>query len=225
MPTKPLPAARTLALPVALASALVASVATSSARADEQARDAPASTSTTSTTTAPTKRDDSVAVSTTRTTSAARWNGSAVDAFESTADVRRAGLGKHMTLSPELGWASAGYGAAVGARLGYTFDVPVYIGGAVVYQTGERSQQGTWYPSVELGYDVGIRNVLVRPYAALGALLRTQGQVSTGLLYPGVTAEWLIPGSYAFLGGDARLLLPLDAPPAPSLLGTAGLNF
>ncbi len=165
---------------------------------------------------------DRVPVSTTHTTSASRWNGATVD---NDADLRRENLNKHFTLAPVLGWASDGYGAAVGGRVGYTFDVPVYVGANFVYQTGERSTQATWYPSGELGYDIGLGNVLLRPYGGAGALARTGNHPSTGLLYPGFTAQWLIPRSYAFLGGDARLLLPLDDVPALSLMGTAGLNF
>ncbi len=165
---------------------------------------------------------DRVAVSTTHTTSASRWNGATAD---NDADMRREQLNKHFTLAPVLGWASNGYGAAVGGRVGYTFDVPVYVGASFVYQTGENATQATWYPSGELGYDLGIGNVLLRPYGGAGALARTDTRGSVGLLYPGLAAEWLIPRSYAFLGGDARLLIPLDAVPAVSLMGTAGLNF
>ncbi|HEY8076947.1 MAG TPA: hypothetical protein VIF62_22625 [Labilithrix sp.] len=169
-----------------------------------------------------TTKHDRVAVSTTHTTSASRWNGASAD---DDADMRREVLNKHFTLAPELGWASNGFGAAVGGRVGYTFDVPVYVGASFVYQTGERSTSATWYPSGELGYDLGVANVLIRPYGGAGALVRQGGQASTGLVYPGVTAQWLIPRSYAFLGGDARLLIPLDDVPAVSLMGTAGLNF
>lgn len=172
---------------------------------------------------ATTTKRDRVAVSTTHTTSASRWNGFS-DHADDDADMRREVLNKHFTLAPVLGWASDGYGAAVGGRFGYTFDVPVYVGASFVYQTGERSTSASLYPSGELGYDLGIGNVLLRPYGGAGALAR-QGGASTGLVYPGLTAEWLIPRSYAFLGGDARVLFPFDDVPALSLMGTAGLNF
>lgn len=161
-------------------------------------------------------------VSTTRTTAA--YYGPR-DTAESTADQRRLIEGKHVTLAPMVGVASNDLGVGVGARMGYTFDTPIYLGGNVMYQAGNTGVSPVWYPSAEVGYDIGVSTLVVRPYGGAGALVRTQGSTSTGLLYPGVTVHWLIPRSAAFIGGDARVLFPMDTSAAFAMAFTTGLQL
>jgi hypothetical protein len=162
-------------------------------------------------------------VGTTRTTAA--YYGGPRDVGENRADERRVLEGRHLTIAPMLGYGSNGLGVGVGGRIGYTFDTPVYLGGNVMYQAGDRGSAAVWYPSAEVGYDIGVSSVLFRPYGGVGALLRSANETSTGLVYPGMTVHWLIPRSAAFLGGDARVLVPFDANPGFAMAFTTGLNL
>jgi hypothetical protein len=164
-----------------------------------------------------------VAVSTTRTTAA-----EGRDVAESRADYRRRFEGKRWTLAPLVGYASSGLGVGVGGRFGYTFETPIYLGGNFVYQTGaDIPRAHSFYPSVEVGYDLGVETVLLRPYAGLGPYFRA-GDVpasSTGLIYPGFTLHWLIPSTPAFLGADTRMLLPFEGNAALAVMATGGVNL
>lgn len=178
------------------------------------------------------------AVSTTRTTSFTPTTSSANDptrrdVVESRAEERRDVEGKNVTLAPMLGYGTNGLGLGVGARLGYTFRTPVYIGANYMYHAG--TNEGTiytHYPSGELGYDIGVGPVLFRPYGGVGALFGarrlgdgTRDTLNTGVVYPGLTAHYLIPKSPAFVGADGRVLIPFEGSAAVGISGTAGLNF
>jgi hypothetical protein len=176
--------------------------------------------------------DDGTRVSTTRTTSATtdpEYPYYRRDVVESRADYRRRIEGKHWTLAPMVGYGSNGLGVGVGGRLGYTFATPIYIGGNFVYHAGADTTPRihAYYPSAEFGYDFGVDTVLLRPYGGVGVLFRG-GDVpttNTGLVYPGFTFHWLIPRSPAFLGADARVLLPFDGGAALAVMGTVGANL
>ena len=167
-------------------------------------------------------------VSTTRTTAATYEPYYRRDVVESRAEERRRVEGRHLTLEPMVGAGTNGLGFGVGGRLGYTFTTPVYVGGNFVYHTGEGvPRTHAYYPSAEVGYDIGIDDILLRPYGGVGALFRG-GDVpstSTGVVYPGLTFHWLIPRSPAFLGADARVLLPFEGSAAFAMMGTAGANL
>lgn len=164
--------------------------------------------------------------STTQTT-AANYD-SRRDVVESRAEDRREVRGDRWTMAPQVGAATGGYGLGVGARVGYTFRTPIYVGGNFMYHQngGVPGSERAFYPSAEVGYDVGIGPVLVRPYLGAGLLLRDAAS-TTGLIYPGVTAAYLIKDTPAFVGADGRVLLPTGdgAPNAVALSGTAGVNF
>ena len=165
-------------------------------------------------------------VSTTQTT-AANYD-SRRDAVESRAEDRREQRGDRWSVAPQVGAATNGYGFGLGARVGYTFKVPIYVGGNFMYHAGSGNESGTeraWYPSGEAGYDVGIGPVLVRPYVGLGYLMRDNAK-DAGMVYPGVTVAYLIKDSPVFIGADGRVLLPLaDGGRALGISGTAGVNF
>ena len=102
-----------------------------------------------------------------------------------------------------------------------------------MYHTGsDNATVYTHYPSGELGYDIGVGPMLLRPYAGLGAMFGERrianGQrdtLTTGVVYPGLTAHYLIPRSPAFLGADGRVLVPFEGEAGVGVSGTAGLNF
>jgi hypothetical protein len=175
------------------------------------------------------------AVSTTRTTSfdVGGPNDPSVrrDVVESRAEERREVEGKRLTLAPMIGYGTNGLGLGVGGRLGYTFRTPVYLGANYMYHTGVDNTAYVHYPSGELGYDIGVGPVLLRPYAGLGAMFagrRNDGvrdTLTTGVAYPGLTAHYLIPKSPAFVGADGRVLIPFEGSAALGVSGTAGLNF
>jgi len=170
-------------------------------------------------------RDPDRAVSTTHTTSAVTTDRR--DVVESSAEERREVEGDHWTVAPLVGAATNGYGVGIGARVGYTFATPVYLGANFMYQTGsdDSRSSASYYPSAEIGYDIGVGDVLLRPYGGVGALLRNGGGNDTALLYPGFTMHYLIPRSPAFVGADARVLLPVQGAAAFSAEGTTGVNF
>jgi hypothetical protein len=170
---------------------------------------------------------DGNAVSTTRTTSFTTDEHKDV-MVNSRADERRIYDDEHWTLAPMLGWGSNGLGLSVGARAGYTFDVPLYLGGNFMYHVGDSGGAHAYYPSAEVGYDIGIKDVVLRPYGGVGALFTSapnSATTSTGVVYPGLTAHYLVPRSPVFLGGDARLLVPFEGSASVALTGTTGLNF
>lgn len=166
-------------------------------------------------------------VGTTHTTSAYVEPAPGRDIIGSRADERRIEEGKHWTLAPMLGGGTNGLGFGIGARLGYTFNTPVYVGGNFMYHATDGASTYAYYPSAEIGYDIGVDSVLLRPYGGVGALVSGDrfGNGSTGLVYPGFTVHYLVPRSPAFVGGDARVLLPFEGSAAFSAFATTGLNF
>lgn len=168
--------------------------------------------------------DTDTAVSTTHTTSA--YSAPRHDVVESRAEERREVQGDRWTIAPLIGAATNGYGFGAGARVGYTFATPIYLGASFMYHAGSDDDRLSYayYPSAELGYDIGAGPVLIRPYAGAGALMRG-GASDTGLVYPGLTAHYLIPKSPAFVGADAKVLVPLEGSAAFSAAGTTGLSF
>jgi hypothetical protein len=170
--------------------------------------------------------DSDLQVSTTKTTAASY--DSRRDVVESRAEDRREVRGDRWTVAPQVGAATGGYGFGVGARVGYTFRTPIYVGGNFMYhQNGDvPGSERAFYPSAEVGYDVGIGPLLLRPYVGAGLLVRDAAS-NTGLVYPGATVAYLIKDTPAFVGADGRVLLPTgdDANRAIAISGTAGVNF
>lgn len=171
-------------------------------------------------------KDKDTDVSTTQTT-AANYD-SRRDAVESRAEDRREVRGDRWTVAPQVGAATGGYGFGVGVRAGYTFRTPIYVGGNFTYHASGDvpGSERAFYPSAEVGYDVGIGPVLVRPYVGAGVLMRDAANTSA-LVYPGATVAYLIEDTPAFVGVDGRVLLPTadNANNALAVSGTAGVNF
>src|SRR6185369_7487167 len=132
--------------------------------------------------------------STTRTTAAVTTPRH--DVVENRAEERREVEGDRWTIAPMIGGATNGLGFGMGARLGYTFATPVYLGANYMYHTGSDDNARTYahYPSGEIGYDAGVGPVLIRPYGGAGVLFRggNGASTNTGLVYPGLTVHVLI---------------------------------
>lgn len=161
----------------------------------------------------------------TTTTTAANYDARR-DVVESRAEQRREERGDRWTAAPQVGAATNGYGFGAGLRAGYTFRTPVYVGGNFMYHSGNnQNDDHAYYPSLEVGYDIGVGPVLFRPYAGAGYLVRDNAE-NAALLYPGLTLAYLIPETPVFVGADGRVLVPLAGDGrAVSLAATAGVNF
>lgn len=141
-------------------------------------------------------------------------------------------ISERMGVEPIVGLGTNHYNFGVGGRMGYTFKVPIYVGGTFVWYHGDtadpsaennfvKTQTPRYYPGVELGYDVGIAHgiVMVRPYAGAGILMQHERREGLGsvvvnttdelLVYPGLTVHVRVPGSPVFVGADTRLLVPV----------------
>lgn len=137
-----------------------------------------------------------------------------------------------LSAEPLFGYGTNQFNAGIGGRVGYTFDVPVYVGGTFMWYWGDTQQTVTnnsiietkrnfYYPGVEVGYDFGFgRNFMVRPYGGAGILLfrerNTVNSVSASntdssfMIYPGVTARYNVSNLPVYVGADTRLLIPFE---------------
>jgi hypothetical protein len=126
------------------------------------------------------------------------------------------------------GFAGAGYGVGVGARLGATLSPGLYLGGAFTYYTGNASFAGG-----ELGYKFwpNLRWEL-RPYAFLGGAFRRVGDDGFGrradepdavfAFQPGFIAAYHFGAAY--IGVDGRAYVAPN-PGALAVLGSFGVNM
>ena len=163
----------------------------------------------------------------TTTTTAANYD-TRRDVVESRAEDVRERRGDRWSVAPQVGAATGGYGFGVGARVGYTFRTPIYVGANFMYHQGGDvpGSERALYPSAEVGYDIGVGPVLIRPYVGAGLLVR-DAATNTGLVYPGATIAYYIGDTPLYVGADGRVLLPTgdDANRAVAISGTAGVNF
>jgi hypothetical protein len=193
--------------------------------------------------------DTDLAVGETETTSAAPATDAQgrPDVIESRPEKRRKIDEQRLAIAPIFGYGSRDLNIGIGARAGYTFrDLPIYIGGNFVYHfgdtvsvpTGGEASTRFYYPSAEVGYDLGVGPMLVRPYVGVGALLGS-GSTSGGapassiprstetaaLVYPAMTLHYLIPDTAGFVGADGRFLIPTQGSAAVAAFLTGGLNL
>jgi len=150
-------------------------------------------------------------------------------------------LGQGVTVAPVANFGTSKvYGFGFGARLGYTTSSRIYLGGTFVYHLGETNgplTYGLYYFGPEVGYNVPVGPVVVRPYVGggYGSLETTyhglaqipgggsvgtngdfHGRSATPFVWPGLTI--LIPVGNAFaVGADARVVF---APGQESGFGT-----
>lgn len=190
--------------------------------------------------------DLDVSVGKTQTTSAEQQP-ARPDVIESRAEERREAEGRRWSAAPLFGYGTNDYNVGLGARAGYTFPTPVYVGGTFMYHFGSdnvgvgpegstRTRESFYYPGVEVGYDIGVGPVLVRPYGgaaimfdrkstSLNSVTASDTQ-STLMIYPAVSAQYILPRSPVFVGGDMRVLIPFEnAGGSFQVFATAGLSM
>ena len=155
---------------------------------------------------------------------------------------------ERFSVSPLLGFGTNNLELGVGVRAGAAAFAPhLWVGGTFLFHNGT-SRSGTTAPGgvpysagssviyfgPEVGYDLELGPVLLRPYGGIGpALFRVSssvGNVSTSdtatrlLLWTGGTVLYGIPGSRFFVGGDARAIT-VPAGPAFALYVLGGMTF
>lgn len=148
------------------------------------------------------------------------------------------------TLSLLLGAASNNLDFGLGLRGGVTAIAPhVWVGGTLLLHSSSSggsaagytySASSTFiYGGPEVGYDIELGPVIVRPYGALGiGVYRfSSSGVASGsltsthfLAWGGGTLLYGIPKSRYFVGGDMRLIT-VPAGPAFALYGFGGIAF
>ncbi len=168
------------------------------------------------------------------------------------ATAAREAADRPISIAPLAGFASDGLRFGLGIRAGYTFASEkgggAYVGGAFMYHLGYSSELSfggqsfgssvsAFYPSVEAGYDIRIKRLVVRPYGGVGLLVvnvsstNASGQdtsVSGNSLaiYPGANISYDIPNTSVFVGGDARILVPFEGSGVSfGAFGSAGMRF
>jgi len=120
------------------------------------------------------------------------------------------------------------YGAAYGARVGYTTAQGIWLGAE-----GTRYQGAQGSSDIVIGGDVGMRffpasRFEVRPHALIGANIRDAGDMVGGpsgttlAIQPGLFAGYHLGAAY--LGAEGRVQI-VPTPAAAAVLGTAGLTF
>lgn len=148
------------------------------------------------------------------------------------------------------GWGFQPYfHAAVGLRFGGNVTESVYVGGTFLYAFGqtaneiesditgnEEYDQGNFILfGPEVGYDIDIDSLVLRPYLGLGAALHPLEHCTGGdcesdtkvRMYLAPGAAFLYPMEPFFIGLDLRynILIALANESAPMLAATAGMWF
>lgn len=137
-------------------------------------------------------------------------------------------------------------GVGIGLRGGYTLPMKVYVGAAFVYHLGGSNEANqvkytgsTLYLGPEVGYDLELGPVILRPYVGLGygsvkakaeaggttLLDRSEGGFA---VWPGVMARY--PVDAFFVGADARYALvtgtdKITNAGGAGVFATVGMNF
>lgn len=137
-------------------------------------------------------------------------------------------------------------GVGIGLRGGYTLPMKVYVGAAFVYHLGGSNEANqvkytgsTLYLGPEVGYDLELGPVILRPYVGLGygsvkakaeaggttLLDRSEGGFA---VWPGLMARY--PVDAFFVGADARYALvtgtdKITNAGGAGVFATVGMNF
>jgi hypothetical protein len=153
---------------------------------------------------------------------------------------------EHLSVAPLLGFATDNLDLGVGVRAGAAALAPhVWVGGTFVYHLGTStsgaingvpysSSSSAFYVGPEIGYDLELGPVVLRPYGGVGlaalSARATSGAVTVGdtvtklVLWPGATVLYGLPSSRVFVGGDARFLT-IPGGPAVGLFALAGMTM
>jgi hypothetical protein len=155
---------------------------------------------------------------------------------------------KPISIAPVFGYATGNASIGLGFRGGYTLSNGLYLGGTFVYHLGTSEKAPgfdggemetsvrIFYPGAEVGYDISVGPVIIRPYAGLGALFATasfksgseESSSTNGsfALWPGCTVMYDFPRSSFFIGGDTRLVIATSGgDPSFGMFATGGMRF
>jgi hypothetical protein len=136
-----------------------------------------------------------------------------------------------------VGYATENLNLGLGIRAGYSLFERLYLGGAFMFHFGRSVGDATvrvFYPSVEIGYDLHLALITLRPYvgAALTVVKGSVGQLSASeesfSVYPGLQLDFEIPSTPGFVGIDGRYLIPTGTDSFEASLGvflTVGARF
>ena len=139
------------------------------------------------------------------------------------------------------------YGVGLGLRGGYTLNMGLYVGGQFIYFIGDSEEAGGMKASinvmtlgVEVGYDLKVAPVLIRPSLGLGlafASASVSGSVSgfsvgdqsntETYFYVAPGASVIYPINMFFVGADLRLIFMTSDPlsKALTIMLTGGINL
>jgi hypothetical protein len=105
------------------------------------------------------------------------------------------------------------FGFTLGARGGYTFELPIYVGGTAAFMLGEKEGDSAlrmFQIGAEVGYDFALGPVVLRPFLGLGlniAFTKSDffGRESQGNFYlaGGGTVLYNV-NETLFVGGEIR---------------------
>ena len=154
---------------------------------------------------------------------------------------------KPISVAPVLGYASSSLKLGMGARGGYTFENRLYVGAAFVFHLGTSDESDGpggkvgssarfLYTGAEVGYELPVGPVVIRPYGGVGLILsmvtlsqgdQSQSDSSTSLAFwPGCTVTYAIPRSSFYVGGDTKLVIATKGgDPSFGLFATGGMRF
>jgi hypothetical protein len=153
---------------------------------------------------------------------------------------------ERLSVAPLLGFATDNLDLGVGVRAGAAAFAPhVWVGATFVYHLGTStsgaingvpysSSSSAFYVGPEIGYDLELGPVVVRPYGGVGlaalSARATSGAVTVGdtvtklVLWPGATVLYGLPSSRVFVGGDTRFIT-IPGGPALGLFALAGMTM
>lgn len=139
----------------------------------------------------------------------------------------------------QIGAGSDNLGLGIGARLGYTLPMRLYVGGAFTYYATTASYgNGSVYvllPGGEVGYDAKLGPVVLRPYGGVGmAVARASVRIggvdatasdSRAAVWAGAQLTYDVTRNF-YVGGDLRLLAVVNGNgSAVAGFGSLGARF
>ena len=161
---------------------------------------------------------------------------------------------KPFSVAPLLGYGTDGLHVGVGARAGYNIQAgpgqrlprrgvrSTHFGTSTEATVGGQTigaSVSAFYPSLEGGYELRpIDRLAIRPYAGVGVVFATASVKGYGgvnesassnalAFYPGCAITYDIPEAPVFVGGDVRILIPLEDGGGASfgMFATGGVRF
>jgi hypothetical protein len=151
-----------------------------------------------------------------------------------------------LSIAPLMGFGTDNLDLGVGIRAGkLALAEHVWLGGSAVYHLGHgnsgavngvryESSSSALFLGPEVGYDVELGPVVLRPYGGVGlgaftasasaGAVRASDTQTKLVIWPGVTVLYGLVGSRFFVGGDARLVT-VPGGPALGLFALGGLTL